>query len=472
MNKPFARNQKPEMNRIAQPFSLQAEEAVVGALLTDPIDTYAKIGDQLTEYHFYDPFCRATFVKAMDMLGRGETPDGVTLSAGLEAIVDLTQDEIFERFTRTIDAYPSSANLPNWTKVILAKSLERNMSSMGERLMEIAHAQDVSPDEKMAEANRLLSSMGSAMATDTMVHATSMVNQTMMMIEENSLKGGGITGVTTGFSELDKLTSGLQGGDLIVIAARPSMGKTSLVLSTAEAIAADVDKSKRKGVVLFSLEMGTTQIGMRWLSLREDVPLSHMRSGKVTPEEWKRLNNALEDSPDTPFFLEESTGLSVQQIAAKARRLHREHKLSLLVIDYLQLIEVGATKTRSEGVAEVSRALKMLAKELEIPIIALSQLNRTLEQRQDKRPIMSDLRESGAIEQDADVIIFIYRDEVYNPNTTDKGMAELIIAKQRNGGLGTVRLAFDAPTTRFRDGQSRFANDYNPATLRNVTGER
>jgi replicative DNA helicase len=464
------RETKIAPTRIAQAFSLQAEEAVIGALLTEAEDTYARIGDKLTEDHFFDPFCRATFAKAMKMMAAGEIPDQVTLSAALEGIVDLTQDEIFDRYLRTVDAYPSSANLTNWSKVITTKSIERKMAAMGEQIMQLAHAQEITADQKLSEAHVLLAGVGSTMSSDTIVPAADMVSETMVMMQENLLNGGGMFGVPSGFTELDKLTSGFGKGDLVIVAARPSMGKTSFALSMAAMLAGCLESEKRVGVLMFSMEMGTTQIGMRWLSLLENVPLQNMRKSQITQAEWDRLNRAAIDSPNTPFYMEESSSLTIEQLAAKARRLMKEHPFNILVIDYLQLIETDPNKSRTEGVSAVSRALKQLAKELQIPVMALSQLNRTLEQRQDKRPIMSDLRESGAIEQDADVILFVYRDEVYNANSIDKGIAEIIIGKQRNGGLGTVRLAFDGPTTRFRDGPSRFSSDHVVA-LRDVTGE-
>ncbi len=263
-----------------------------------------------------------------------------------------------------------------------------------------------------------------------------------------------VTGIPSGFADLDSMTSGLQPGDLIIVAGRPSMGKTAFSLNIAENVALDTGLP----VAVFSMEMASTQLAMRMIGSVGRLDQHRMRTGRLEDEDWEKLTTALGKLNEAPVFIDEGAGLSSFDVRARARRLHRQTgKLGLIVIDYLQLMSAPAGKqgeNRATEISEISRSLKALAKELDVPVIALSQLNRSVEQRPDKRPVMSDLRESGAIEQDADLILFIYRDEVYNPDSPDKGTAEIIIGKQRNGPIGRVRLTFLGANTRFEN----FAN--------------
>jgi replicative DNA helicase len=259
---------------------------------------------------------------------------------------------------------------------------------------------------------------------------------------------GDITGISTGYNEFDKLTAGLQGGELIIIAGRPSMGKTSLALNIAENAAI----GGKVPTAIFSMEMPSQQLAFRMISSLGRVDQTHLRTGRFPDEDWSRINTAVQLMSDAPLFIDDSAGLSPTEIRARARRLHREHGLGLIVIDYLQLMQVpGNKENRATEISEISRSLKALAKELNLPVIALSQLNRSVEQRTDKRPVMSDLRESGAIEQDADLIVFIYREEVYNQDTPRKGIADISIAKQRNGPIGEFPLTFVGRYTKFEN---------------------
>jgi replicative DNA helicase len=256
-----------------------------------------------------------------------------------------------------------------------------------------------------------------------------------------------VTGVPTGFTDLDKMTSGLQGGDLVIVAGRPSMGKTSLAMNIAEHVAIE----QGIPVAVFSMEMGAVQLAMRMLGSVGMLDQHRMRTGKLLADDWPRVTHAVQRMQDAQLYIDETPALSSVEVRARARRLARQcGKLGLIVIDYLQLMGASSSgENRATEISEISRSLKALAKELDCPVIALSQLNRSLEQRPNRRPVMSDLRESGAIEQDADLILFIYRDEVYNPDSPDKGTAEIIIGKQRNGPIGTVRLTFQGSSTRF-----------------------
>ncbi len=259
---------------------------------------------------------------------------------------------------------------------------------------------------------------------------------------------GDITGISTGYIEFDKMTAGLQKGDLVIIAGRPSMGKTTLAVNIAENAAI----GSKIPTAIFSMEMPSQQLAFRMISSLGRVDQTHLRTGNFPDEDWSRINTAVQLMSEAPIFIDDSASLSPTDIRARARRLHREHNLGLIVIDYLQLMQVeGSKENRATELSEISRSLKALAKELEVPVVALSQLNRSVEQRTDKRPVMSDLRESGAIEQDADLIVFIYREEVYNPDTPRKGLADIVIAKQRNGPIGDFPLTFVGRYTKFEN---------------------
>jgi replicative DNA helicase len=273
------------------------------------------------------------------------------------------------------------------------------------------------------------------------------------------LSKGELTGVSSGFKELDRMTAGLQPGDLIVVAGRPSMGKTTFALNIAENAAFG---KKATPVAVFSMEMSREQLAFRMISSLGRVNQGHLRTGNFGDEEWSRINGAINMMKSAPIYIDDTGALTPTEVRARARRLKREHGLGLVVIDYLQLMQVPGTKeNRATEISEISRSLKALAKELSVPVIALSQLNRSVEQRQDKKPVMSDLRESGAIEQDADVIMMIYREEVYDKNTTRKGIAEVIITKQRNGPVGEISLNFQGEFTKFADLESHYSeNDF------------
>lgn len=443
---------------ISQPFSLQAEQAIIGAILFDPKVILDELSESVVDEHFYDPFCRAVYKKTLSMAQDSETVDIVLLSARLEGVIpDMEEAEVKTKLQDIYMAYPSRQNLAGWCLVLKERWVERQLSAVGNRLLEVAHVQDSSIDEKLAEAHRMLGTVGNIMTKDSIISTEEMVAETLAEIEANAQSGGQVSGVATGLADLDAMTTGFKPGDLIILAARPSMGKTSLALSLAKHVSYELPSAERKRVLMFSMEMGKTQIGMRWLSVLYDVPLHDMRTGALSPVQYGRLSNALEEASVAQFDLEESGTLTMEQLAAKARRLSREQGLGLIVVDYLQLISDSGNKnaSKAERVGEISRALKQLAKELGIPVIALSQLSRALEARQDKRPMMSDLRDSGAIEQDADIIMFLYRDCIYNKNTQNPDEAEIILAKHRNGPTGTVKAQFEKTTTRFHDGKPR-----------------
>lgn len=439
---------------IAQSFSLQAEQAVIGALLDNPESAWEHLDGVLFSRHFYDAFCKASFEMFEQIHAEQKTADAVVLAARLEGILEMSQDEIRRDLQDIYLAYPTVVNVMAWAEVIIDKYVERDIAKTGVSLAEIAHAQNYSREEKMAEANRLLSNVGSSMSKDSVVGANAMVYRTMELIQKNSESDGSITGLPSGLTEIDDITCGFGPGDFIVVGARPAMGKTSLALTIAKHVCSDMPVNSRKGVMIFSMEMGVAQLGMRWLALRTEVPMQQLKSGRLSRDDHQKLNDEISLCNDIPIYIEETGSLTVEQICAGARKQHRKKALGLIVVDYLQLVSDSPGKSnanKAERVGDISRALKQLGMELGLPVMALSQLSRDLEKRQDKRPMMSDLRESGAIEQDADLIMFVYRDEVYYPNSQDRGLAEIIIAKHRSGPTGVAKLKFHGATTAFKN---------------------
>ena len=349
---------------------------------------------------------------------------------------------------------PSAANIRRYAEIVRERAVMRKLVEIGTGIADSAFSpqgRDAAQLLDEAEARIFEIAEGGKRSTQGFVDIKVLLPQVADRIDQLFQRDNAsdVTGIPTGFSDLDSMTSGLQPGDLVIVAGRPSMGKTAFSLNMAENVALDSGLP----VAVFSMEMGATQLAMRMIGSVGRLDQHRMRTGRLEDEDWVRLTTALGKLNDAPMFIDESAGLNALEVRARARRLHRQcGKLGLIVIDYLQLMSATRQgENRATEISEISRALKSLAKELDVPVVALSQLNRGLEQRPNKRPVMSDLRESGAIEQDADVILFIYRDQVYNPDSPDKGTAEIIIGKQRNGPIGTVRLTFLGEHTRFEN---------------------
>jgi replicative DNA helicase len=349
---------------------------------------------------------------------------------------------------------PSAANVRRYAEIVRDRSTLRRLISSADKIATDAlNPQGRETRQLLDEAESTIfriseeSARGKAGFTDI----TSLVGEVLTRVSELYDAGGGsdVTGVPTGYADLDRMTSGLQGGDLIIVAGRPSMGKTAFSLNLGEHVALEAGLP----VAVFSMEMGASQLATRMLCSIGRIDSNRLRTGRLNDDDWSRLTGAIGRMQDMPMFIDETPALSVIDLRGRARRLARQQgRLGLVVIDYLQLMSgSGGNENRATEISEMTRSLKSLAKELNCPVIALSQLNRSLEQRPNKRPVMSDLRESGGIEQDADVILFIYRDEVYNPDSPEKGTAEVIIGKQRNGPIGTVRLTFAGQFTRFEN---------------------
>lgn len=432
------------------PHSLEAEQAVLGGLMLDN-GAWDQIADRVNEDDFYLYDHRIIFRAVTELADRNQPFDVVTLSDRLEQRKELSDTSVLAYLGTLAKDTPSAANIRAYADIVRERSVLRQLISVGTEITESAFNTEGRDSKDLLDAaEQRVFSIADRGAQNKVGFRSikSLLKTTVEHIDMLFEKDDPITGLATGFSDFDEMTSGLQAGDLVIIAGRPSMGKTSFAMNVAQYIAV----KQRAAVAVFSLEMPGEQIAMRMLSSLGRIDQHRLRTGKLAEEDWPRLSSAVSMLSDVPLFVDDSAGLNPTELRARARRLKREHDLQLIVIDYLQLMQTsGSSENRATEISEISRALKGLAKELSVPVVALSQLNRSLEQRPNKRPVMSDLRESGAIEQDADLITFIYRDEVYNEDSADKGTAEIIIGKQRNGPIGTVRLTFLGQYTSFEN---------------------
>ena len=431
------------------PHSIEAEQSVLGGLLLDNT-AWDKVADVVTERDFYRHDHRLIFRSIAILAEKDEPLDVITLSSWLKDRDELENAGGLAYLGTLAKDTPSAANIKAYADIVREKSVLRQLISIGSEISEDAfNAGERASRELLDEAEKKVFEIAEQGNRKTDFHnIKDLLKSTLANIDELSKSDSTITGASTGYNDLDDMTSGLQKGDLVIVAGRPSMGKTTFSMNLAEYIAVN----DKKPVVIFSMEMPAEQIVLRMFASMGRVPLSDIRTGKIREEDWPRIGMAVKTFGESKIFIDDTAAMSPTEIRAKARRLQREQgQIGVIVIDYIQLMQSGAkSDNRAAEVSEISRSLKALAKELECPVVALSQLNRSLEQRPNKRPIMSDLRESGAIEQDADVIMFIYRDEVYNPDETDnKGRAEVIIGKQRNGAIGKVNLTFTGKYTRF-----------------------
>ncbi|TAK76921.1 MAG: replicative DNA helicase [Gammaproteobacteria bacterium] len=432
------------------PHSIEAEQSVLGGLMLDN-RAWDDVVDRLHENDFYRQQHRLIY-RAMARLSEQSKPiDVLTVSEALRELHELDQVGgevyLFELANNT----PSAANIMAYADIVRERSVLRQLIAAATDMTESAFSpQGRSITELLDAAERSVFSISEQGAKNSgPINVKEFLAKTMDRIDTLFHSNTPITGVPTGYHDLDNMTSGLQASDLVIIAGRPSMGKTGLAMNIAEHVAI----KSRLPVLIFSMEMPGEAIVMRMLSSLCRIDQLRIRTGKLSDEDWPRISSTVSMLSDAPLFIDDTPALSPAEMRARARRVAKEHgQIGLIVVDYLQLMQVpGFNENRTAEISEISRSLKTLAKELKVPVIALSQLNRGLEQRADKRPVMSDLRESGAIEQDADLIAFIYRDEVYNEATPDKGTAEIIIAKQRNGPIGKVRLTFMGQYTCFEN---------------------
>lgn len=432
------------------PHSIEAEQAVLGGLLLDT-NAWDNVADMVRAHDFYRPDHRLIFEAIGVLAGSGKPCDVVTVSEHLQRSGQLDNAGGLAYLGTLARDTPTAANVRAYAELVRERSLLRQLISAGTEIAASVFATDgESARELVDKAEQKVFEIAEAGfgGRDGAVPVRSMLPGLIDKIDEWHTNPDSLRGLPTGFSDFDKKTGGLRAGDLVIIAGRPSMGKTTLAVNIAEYAA--VNPGRKASVAIFSMEMPSEQLLTRMLSSIGGVNLGSIRSGRVSDEDWVRITSATSQLSEAKIFVDETPGLSPMDLRARARRVKREHGLDLVVVDYLQLMQVpGNKENRATEIAEISRGLKALAKELAIPVIALSQLNRGVEQREHKKPVMSDLRESGAIEQDADIILLIYREEVYDKNTTKKGIAEIDIAKHRNGEIGTFLLTFQGMYSRF-----------------------
>ncbi len=439
----------PQSLRIP-PHSIDAEQSLLGGLMLDE-NTWNDVADRVIENDFYRAEHRLIF-QAMHSLAATNTPiDVVTVAEWLDNHNELDKAGGLAYIASLAENTPTAANATAYADIVRERSVLRQLIQTGTSIAGSAfNPEGRTSKELLDEAEQQVFAIAEQQSRGRGFRPIKdLLTSALERIDELYRSNEPITGVSTGFTDFDAMTSGLQDSDLIIIAGRPSMGKTTFAMNIAES-AAIRDKLP---VAVFSMEMPGEQLAMRLLSSLGRIDQHKIRTGKLTDEDWPRLTSAVQIMQEAKFYIDDTPALSPNEIRARCRRISRhEEKLGLIVIDYLQLMQVpGSNENRTTEISEISRSLKALAKELNVPVVALSQLNRSLEQRPNKRPVMSDLRESGAIEQDADVIVFIYRDEVYNEDSPDKGTAEIIIGKQRNGPIGTVRLSFLGEYTKFEN---------------------
>ena len=448
-------NQDTQLDQIKlPPHSVEAEQSVLGGLLLEA-SALDKITDLVHPDDFYRQEHRLIYRQIVRLSEMAKPVDVITVAEALEIAGELDKVGGLPYLGGLAQNVPSAANIRRYGEIVRERSIMRKLAEVGTDIASSAYnptGRDAAQLLDEAESKVFEIAEAGSKGKQGFMSMPPLLSQVVERIETLYARDNpsDITGTATGFTDLDRMTSGLQAGDLIIVAGRPSMGKTAFSINIAENVAMD----SKLPVAIFSMEMGATQLAMRMLGSVGKLNQHDLRTGRLQDDDWGRLTHALGKLNDAPIHIDESAALSALDLRARSRRLSRQNngQLGLIVVDYLQLMSSNAGKAsenRATEISEISRSLKALAKELHVPVIALSQLNRSLEQRPNKRPVMSDLRESGAIEQDADLILFIYRDEVYNSDSPDKGKAEIIIGKQRNGPIGKVELAFRGEYTRF-----------------------
>jgi len=446
-------SQESSLREHIPPHSSDAECAVLGGIMLDA-EAYERLEGVLLSEHFYVEANRRIFACIEDLVARHQPIDALTVKDQLARNQDLDACGGEEYLSRLVSSVPTASNVRHYAQIVRERAVLRQLLSVCSSVSQDVYedtAREVGDHLDRAEMRVLNVAEAFNQSRPTFSKIGTLMADAYNELQDRYKNQQAVTGVATGFKDLDELTAGMQRGDLIIVAGRPSMGKTAFSMNLAQNAA--IRSQENHVAAIFSLEMGAEQIAMRMLAVEARVDMGNLRTGRFSADDWRKLASASGSLAEAEIFIDDTPGISVLELRAKCRRLKREAKrLDLVLVDYLQLMSGrGGAERRDQEISEITRSLKGLAKELDVPVIVLSQLNRSLEARADKRPMMSDLRESGAIEQDADIIMFIYRDEVYNKKPENEGLAELIVAKQRNGATGTVRLTFLSKYTRFED---------------------
>ncbi|MFJ8064288.1 replicative DNA helicase [Psychrobacillus sp. NPDC096426] len=428
----------PLLDRVP-PHNQEAEQSVLGAIFLEPqaLITAAEI---VMPEDFYRVAHQKIFQTMLRLSDQGKAIDVVTITEELSAKKELEDVGGISYISEIANSVPTAANIGHYAKIVEEKSILRRLIRVATTIVEDGFTREDEVEALLSEAERKMMEVANRKNAGDFKHIKDVLVETYDNIEKLHSQKGEVTGIPTGFRDLDRITAGFQRNDLIIVAARPSVGKTAFALNVAQNVATKTDEN----VAIFSLEMGAEQLVMRILCAEGNIDAQVLRTGSLTTEDWRKLTMAMGSLSNAGIYIDDTPGIRVNEIRAKCRRLKQESGLGMILIDYLQLIQGsgGSQANRQQEVSEISRSLKGLARELKVPVIALSQLSRGVEQRQDKRPMMSDLRESGSIEQDADIVSFLYREDYYDKETENQNMIEIIIAKQRNGPTGTVTLAF------------------------------
>lgn len=437
------------------PYSIEAEQAVIGGILIDS-NSVAAVSEIIKEQDFYFEHNKNIFAAMQVLFNSNQPIDIVTVANLLEQYGNLEAIGGVNYLSSVAASVPTTANISQYAEIVSQKALLRRLVEAGGKIADLGYNAPDGVEAAVEEAEKIVFDILQNKDSQGIVHIKEVLGTSFTMMSEMADKKGKVSGVPTGFGYLDQMTSGLQNSDLILIAARPAMGKTSFALNIAQ------NAAIRNGVTtaIFNLEMSKEQLANRIICGEAMVSGNKLKEGSLDADDWIRIGENLAQIEQAPIFIDDSSSVTVSEIRAKCRRLKQRYNLGLVIIDYLQLMQGGRSDgNRQQEVSEISRSLKILAKELNIPIITLSQLSRGPEGRTNKRPMLSDLRESGAIEQDADIVIFLYRDEYYNPDSPDKNIAECIIAKHRNGETGTIKLWWDGSHTKFMHLEKQYEED-------------
>jgi replicative DNA helicase len=411
-------------------------------------DAIADVVEELRQSDFYRPAHATIFAAVIDLYGRGEPADPVTLAAELTKLGEITRIGGASYLHTLVSMVPTAANASYYSRIVRERAILRRLVEAGTRIVQMGYGGEGDVDQMVDRAQAEVYDVTDRRTSEDYLPLRDLMDGALTEIEAISNRGGEMVGVPTGFAELDRLTNGLHGGQLVIVAARPAVGKSTMAMDICRTA------SIKHGLTscFFSLEMGRNEIVMRLLAAEATVPLQHMRNGSLSDNDWTKMATKMGTVSEAPLFIDDSPNLTMMEIRAKCRRLKQRHDLRLVVVDYLQLMTSGKrVESRQQEVAEFSRSLKLLAKELDVPVVALSQLNRGPEQRQDKKPMLSDLRESGSLEQDADVVILLHREDLYEKDSPRAGEADFIVAKHRNGPTDTLPVAFQGGYSRFVD---------------------